>query len=157
MPDPLPPLTLDDIRVCEPDRDSAAVFDPSETWIAACIAIENGHAPEAAAALLLELGDNDLQTLRDWWRDECREIDGQRDAECCDLLLCRAIDETHKLGRKWPLPPIDSASVLHLLAERDRLRAALTGFVDQYDSDPRTWPDDMAMLLANARAALGEG
>jgi hypothetical protein len=123
MAEPLPPLGLDDLRVAEPDRDSAAEFMPEETWVQACHwqdgAIARGYAPAAVAAILMELPGDELDELRDWWAGECDSVaqEGQgRDALCHDLLLCRALDALHPDG--WPLPMIDPATVLDLLDER---------------------------------------
>lgn len=125
MSDPLPPLGLDDLRVAEPDRDSEAAFSPSETWAQACDAIAAGHKPADVAGLLLTLPESEACLLRDWWRDECITVaaEGQgRDALCPDLLLCRAL--VAPCGLDWPLPLIDPATVLKLLDELARLKAA---------------------------------
>ncbi len=130
MSDPLPPLGLDDLRVTEPGCDDEAEFDAAATWSAACHwqdgAISQGYTPDAVAAVLMTLEADELADLRDWWQGECDSVaqEGQgRDALCHDLPLCAALDRLHPLH--WPLPMIDPATVLDLMNERDRLRAAL--------------------------------
>ena len=39
-------------------------------------------------------------------------------------------------------------------SDRELLLNALRGFVDQYDTDRRTWPDDMVELLDEGHYAL---
>jgi hypothetical protein len=155
----LPPLSLDDIRVAEPDRDSEAEFMPEETWTQACHwqdgAIDKGYAPAAVAAILLDLPGDELDELRDWWAGECDSVaqEGQgRDALCHDLLLCRALDALHPDG--WPLPMIDPATVLDLLDERDalqaenaKLRALLLEMVPG-GIGSAAWPGYLARVLA---------
>ena len=122
MTDPLPPLGLDDLRVAEPDRDSEAVFSPSETWYAACNAIEYGHAADDVARLLLSMDLVDTSLLWQWWGDEVREAafhSATREADCPDVLLLAALNRRDV--REWRFPAISGASVVALLDERDRL------------------------------------
>lgn len=112
MTEPLRPLGLADLRDC----------DPFQTWAAACDAINAGHKPADVAALLMTLPEGEAVELRDWWREECREVANEgrgRDALCADLLLCRELDAL--CGNGWHFPMIDPATVLELLDERDRL------------------------------------
>jgi len=123
MNNPLPPLGLDDIRAAGPDRDNAEAFDPAETWANACDKIAAGYPAATVAALLLEMHEDELQEVLNEWQERC--ISGEeRDAESPDVLLCQAIDQSGALGKEWPLPPIDAATVLPLLTERDELREA---------------------------------
>jgi hypothetical protein len=43
-----------------------------------------------------------------------------------------------------------------LEAQRDSLLAVLRKFVDQYDTDRRTWPDDMHVLLDEAHGVIAK-
>ena len=60
MTEPLPPLSLDDLRVTEPDRDSEARFDAWETMGAARGAMRRGYSAETVAAVLMDLPPAEL-------------------------------------------------------------------------------------------------
>ncbi len=125
MTDPLPPLGLDDLRVAEPDQDSAEAFNPAETWLQACDAITAGHKAADVAAVLLTLPADETRLLRDWWTDECRAVADEglgRDPLCPDLLLCREM--ALRLRISWPFPLINPDQVLCLLDELARLKTA---------------------------------
>ena len=126
MTEPLPPLGLDDLRVAEPDRDSEAALNPSETWAQACDAIEYGYAADDVARLLLSMDLVDTSLLWQWWGDEVREAafhSATREADCPDVLLLAALNRRDV--REWRFPAISGASVVALLDERDRLQAAI--------------------------------
>lgn len=170
----LPPLTLDDVRVVEPDRDSEAVLVPSETWWAACDKVEAGYPAADVAALLLSMDLMDTSLLWAWWRDEVMEADAHnatREADCPDVLLLAALNA--KDVRFWRLPAISGASVVVLRDERDRLqaenarlRAALVlvdallrkatdaGMLDQLAI--ATHPDEINRVCDEVGAALAE-
>lgn len=127
MTDPLPPLGLDDLRVAEPDRDSEATLNPSETWAQACDAIAAGHKPADVAALLLSMDLVDTSQLWQWWGDEVREAafhSATWEADCPNVLLLAALNRRDV--RDWRFPAVSGASVVALLDERDRLQAAAT-------------------------------
>lgn len=120
MTQELPALTLDSLRAADLGLDDAPDFNPAETWWRACDAILAGHNAADVATLLLGLPNADLVQLRDWWADVCLS-DDERDATCPDLLLCGAIVNA---GWDWFLPSVDASTVLPLLDELARLKAA---------------------------------
>ncbi len=162
----LPPLTLDDVRVVEPDRDSEGVLVPSETWWSACDKVEIGYPAADVAALLLSMDLMDTSLLWSWWRDEVMEAaahNATREADCPDVLLLAALNA--KDVRFWRLPAISGASVVVLRGEFDRLQAenarlraalALAGpFMEGFEGD-ECQGGDFPAQLAQVRAAMGK-
>lgn len=160
----LPPLTLDDVRVAEPDRDTAEVVNPSETWAQACDKVQAGYSAADVAALLLSMGLIDTSILCSWWRDECMEaaaLGAAREADCPDMALLKALNAAD--GREWRYPAVHGASaavlqadrrdllaeVARLTAERDEMRAQL---LDMLPADGR----DLGAENARLRALLAE-
>jgi hypothetical protein len=123
----LPALTLDDIRVAEPDRDNEVAFDASETWIAACAKIsDGGYSADDVANVLLTLPPEELDELRQDWIAHCQStldhLEGMA-LWAADIPLARALDRLDPNNVDWPLPYLNAGEACAVLDERDNLRA----------------------------------
>lgn len=128
----LPPLGIDDIAAYGPDRDSERVFEPNETWCAACEAMVRGYPAATVAGLLLDLPADDLAALAEHWRDHTlttleNPAWNGRDFLCPDLRLALALYHTDtdeaRCGNWSCAPTLDPASLWETVAEFDRLKA----------------------------------
>ena len=127
----LPPLTLDDLRVAEPDRDNAEAFDAATTWWMACDAIYAGHPAATIAALLLTLPAGELDGLAEEWKSHtqgtlsCPAQDG-RAFTCSDLRLCMALQEIDPDREAWVCAPtLDPASLWETVRDFDAMEAEI--------------------------------
>lgn len=128
-PAALPPLTLDDLRVAGPDRDNETDFDPQETWHRARDVMELGYSAATVADVLLELADDELGALADFWRDHTLStlLDPSwngRDFMAHDLRLAMAMAEREPDRAGWThAPTLEPASLWETVAEFDRMKA----------------------------------
>jgi len=127
--DKLPSLSLDDLRVAEPDRDNEAAFDPQETWHAARDKMEEGYSAATVADVLMELDDNERGALADYWREHTLSTlqnpawDG-RDFLAHDLRVAMAMQEREPDCEAWGCAPtLEPASLWETVAEFDRMKA----------------------------------
>lgn len=167
----LPPLTLDDVRVVEPDRDAEEAFDAKETWIAACDRIQAGYPAADVADLLMQLDDDERGAVADYWRDHTLDTIGSpgldgRDFHCPDIRLALAMQEREPDCDEWTCAPtLDPASLWETVVEFDRLQAenarlraalALAGpFMEGFEGD-ECQGGDFPAQLAQVRAAMGK-
>ena len=125
----LPPLTLDDVRVVEPDRDAEEAFDAKETWIAACDRIQAGYPAADVADLLMQLDDDERGAVADYWHDHTLDTIGSpgldgRDFHCPDIRLALAMQEREPDCDEWTCAPtLEPASLWETVVEFDRLQA----------------------------------
>jgi hypothetical protein len=63
MIDPPPTISLDDIRIVEPDRDNLAVFNAKATWDQAVALVEEDDDPDDVAQVLLTLDEGEMHEV----------------------------------------------------------------------------------------------
>lgn len=167
----LPPLGIDDIAAYGPDRDNERVFEPNETWCAACDAMQRGHAAATVADVLMELDDDELGALADHWQAHTLTTLDQpaingRDFLCPDLRLALALQEADPAhDDQWSCAPtLDPESLWETVVEFDRLKAqhaallaalnAAAGYLgdDATDDSPEAKATRAVVLAAIAEA-----
>lgn len=118
------PLTL--AVLLKTSHHEPGAFDPSETWIAACDAIDQGHDADCVAALLLTLAPDNLDELRQDWMSHCQSTFEDWEGRALwatDIPLARALSRLDTNDGDWPLPYLDAGEACAVLDERDDLRA----------------------------------
>lgn len=160
MIDPPPTISLDDIRIVEPDRDNLAVFNAKATWDQAVALVEEDHDPDAVAEVLLTLDQGEMHEV---WRAAPIASRGSApvDAMESESILCVALMQLDS-SRDWQ-PTYIPATVAALLKtvseihEESQAMAlailALQGFIHT-ELPGAEWPETLRMALALAQPVV---